>query len=572
MQREWMMSPAIGAGGARVLGRRQIEIGIALLALLPLALFVLYPLWTILRESLLHPDGHWGLDYYDLYIRDPHFRQALLNTLSVSFWATLATVVIAFGYAFALKRTQAPLKWLWHSVILLPLFAPSLIQALGVQFLLGRNGIVNRTLGTDFDIYGFWGILISNVLYGLPHAYLVLMVALTGADARLYDAAKMLGAGGLRQFLSVTLPGARYGILSAVFLGFAINISEFGNPMVLGGDYNVLATEIYNQVAGQANFHLGAVIGVLLLVPVLVSVVAEKWIARRQPPISAQATPYRPARSWRLDGAMLVFLGVVAIAIVAVMGVVIVASFMRLWPYNLSFTLQHYRLDVPGGYGALWVSLKMSLIAAAIGVVVATVGAMIVQRLSSRLRQVLYLASVVPAAVPGMVLGLGYVLAFNQPSIPVYWLYGSILLLSLCTVYHYHAQAFLIATTGLKQIDHGLQEASQVLGAGVLHTARHVTLPLISPAMASIGMFYFMHSMVTISALIFLVSPGTTPAAVSVLLLNDAGNWPQAAAFATIIMVTIVAVIGVAKALVWILGKARRSTVVRSSSSHVNYS
>ncbi|MDA3875943.1 MAG: ABC transporter permease subunit [Halothiobacillus sp.] len=534
------------------LGRGQIEILIALLAALPLALFVLYPLWTILRESIHHPDGHWGLDYYDLYIRDPHFRQTIFNTLNVSFWATMATVLIAFGYAYALKRTKAPAKWLWHSIILLPLFAPSLIQALGVQFLLGRNGVVNRYFGTDIDIYGFWGILISNVLYGLPHAYLVLSVALSGADARLYDAAKMLGAGGFKRFFSVTLPAARYGILSAVFLGFAINISEFGNPMVLGGDYNVLATEIYNQVAGQANFHLGAVIGVLLLLPVLVAVVAEKWISRRQITISAQATLYRPERSWRLDGPMLLFLGGIAIAIVAVMGVVVVASFTRLWPYNLSFSLQHYSLNVPGGYGALWVSLKMSLMAAAIGVVVATLGALIVQKLSSRLRQVLYLMSVVPAAVPGMVLGLGYVLAFNNPSIPVYWLYGTVLLLSILTVYHYHAQAFLIATTGLKQIDHGLQEASQTLGAGVLHTTRRVTLPLISPAMANIGMFYFMHSMVTISALIFLVAPGTTPAAVSVLLLNDAGNWPQAAAFATVIMVTIVAVIALVRGLVWL--------------------
>lgn len=561
------MAVSASRSGWRGLSRGQIEMGVVLLAVLPLGLFVLYPLWSILKESLLHPDGHWGMDYYDLYIRDPHFRQALFNTLTVSFWATLVTVLIAFGYAYALKRTRAPVKWLWHSVILLPLFAPSLIQALGVQFLLGRNGVVNRYFGTDFDIYGFWGILISNVLYGLPHAYLVLTVALSGADARLYDAAKMLGAGGGRQFFSVTLPAARYGILSAVFLGFAINISEFGNPMVLGGDYNVLATEIYNQVAGQANFHLGAVIGVLLLLPVLVSVVAEKWIARRQSTISAQATPFRPVRNWRLDGPLLIFLGSVAFVIVAVMGVVIVASFTRLWPYNLSFSLKHYHLDVPGGYGALWVSLKMSLMVAAIGVVVATVGAMVVQKLSTRLRQVLYLLSVVPAAVPGMVLGLGYVLAFNNPAIPVYWLYGSILLLSLCTVYHYHAQAFLIATTGLKQVDKGLHEAAQTLGSGVFHTARHVTLPLISPAMASIGLFYFMHSMVTISALIFLVSPGKTPAAVSVLLLNDAGNWPQAAAFATIIMATIILVVGGVKGVVWWMAKSAPRRAIQSISS-----
>ena len=530
-------------------GKFQLELLAVLAAALPLVAFVLYPLWTILRESVLTPDGDLSLAYFISYILDPHLQRTLFNTLNVSVCATLLTCAIAFGYAYALRRTAVPGKLLWHGVILLPLFAPSLIQALGVQFLLGRNGIVNRYFGTDIDIYGFWGILLSNVLYGLPHAYLVLSVALGAADARLYDAARLLGAGSLKRFISITLPTARYGILSALFLGFTINISEFGNPMVLGGDYNVLATEIYNQVAGQANFHLGAVIGVLLLFPVLLSVIAEKWIARHQYAISSQATPYLPARNWLIDGPMLVFLSTVTLSILAVMGVVVLASFTKLWPYNFGFTLKHYRIDVPGGYDTLWVSLKMSLATAAIGVVAATFVAMVVHKLSSRLRQVLYLLSVVPAAVPGMVLGLGYVLAFNNPDMPLYWLFGTIAMLSLCTVYHYHAQAFLIATTGLKQIDNSLNEASLTLGGGTLYTARHITLPLMRPTIANIGMFYFMHSMVSISALIFLVSPGLTPAAISILRMNDAGNWPEAAAFATLIMFTIIAVVLATKVL-----------------------
>lgn len=537
----------------------QLELLVTLAAALPLVIFVLYPLWTILRQSVQLPDGHWGLDYYINYINNPHLQTALFNTLNVSICATLATTIIAFAYAYAMLRTRVPGKALWQGIILLPLFAPSLIQALGVQFLLGRNGIINRYFGTDIEIYGFWGILLSNILYGLPHAYLVLSVSLGAADARLYEAAKLLGAGGFKRFLSVTLPTARYGIISALFLGFAINISEFGNPMVLGGDYNVLATEIYNQVVGQANFHLGAVIGVLLLFPVLLSVVAEKWLGRNQATmISSQATPYTPTKNWQVDGPMLAFLFIIALAILTVMGIVVVASLTKLWPYNLSFSLKHYLMDVPGGYNTLWVSLKMSLATAAIGVVMATFVAMVVHKLSSRFRQVLYLLSVIPAAVPGMVLGLGYVLAFNNPSMPLYWLYGSIALLSLCTVYHYHAQAFLIATTGLKQIDNSLGEASHTLGGGTLHTARHVTLPILRPTLANIGMFYFMHSMVSISALIFLVSPGLTPAAVSILRLNDAGNWPQAAAFATIIMITIIAVVIAAKILSSFAAKGRK--------------
>jgi len=549
-------SGASGNRGIRRAGLWRIEWLIALVAVVPLAVFVLYPLWTILSKSVLLPDGHLTLEYYLQYIRDPHFRQTLLNTLNVSLWATLLTTSIAFFYAYAMHRTRLPGKALWQAIVLLPLFAPSLIQALGLQFLLGRNGIVNRYFGTDIDIYGFWGILLSNALYALPHAYLVLSVSLRQSDGRLYEAAKLLGAGPVRRFFSVTLPSARYGILSAIFLGFAINISEFGNPMVLGGNYNVLATEIYNQVAGQANFHLGAVIGVLLLIPVLLTVLAEKWVSRRQAVVSSQATPFRPDRNGWWDAVNLALVSTISLAIIAVMAVVVVASFMKLWPYNLSFSLRHYRLDVPGGYGALWTSLEMSLLAAVIGVVMVTFGAAVVNRMTGRMRQVLYLMSVLPAAVPGMVLGLGYVLAFNNPEIPpLYWMFGTVFLLALSTVYHYHAQAFLIATTGLKQIDARLYEASAILGAGGLRTERQVTLPLIRPAMVSIGTFYFMHAMVTISALIFLVSPGVTPAAVSVLLLNDAGNWPQAAAFATAIMACIALIMLTSKSLVWLFGR-----------------
>ena len=136
------------------------------------------------------------------------------------------------------------------SVALLPLFAPSLVQALGILFLFGRNGVINRTFDLGIDIYGFWGIVIADVLYSFPHAYLILSAALAVADARLYESAKCW-AHGARMFRDITLPSTHYGIISATFVVFTIVITDFGNPMVIGGDFSVLATEIYNQVSGQ---------------------------------------------------------------------------------------------------------------------------------------------------------------------------------------------------------------------------------------------------------------------------------------------------------------------------------
>jgi iron(III) transport system permease protein len=153
----------------------------------------------------------------------------------------------------------------------------------------------------------------------------------------------------------------------------------------------------------------------------------------------------------------------------------------------------------------------------------------------------LYFLSILPAAVPGMVLGLGYILAFNDPANPVYVIYGTLIILAICNVYHYHAQGFLIATTSVKQISSTFDEASKCLGGSMLRSMRKITLPIMWPSIISIGIFFFMRSMVTLSAVIFLISPSTQLAAVSVLLIDDSGNHNQAAAFSVCIMAVVVA-------------------------------
>jgi len=314
--------------------------------------------------------------------------------------------------------------------------------------------------------------------------------------------------------------------------------------MVIGGDYGVLATEIYNQVSGQANFNLGAVIGMILLLPAAVAVIIERWVSRRQSAaISSGSVPLtiRPSRGF--DTVMLAFVVLVCLAVLTIIGIVIFVSFVKLWPYNMSLTLANYDVDVQGGYAPVWTSIWMSFLAAIIGVVMITTAAFVIQKLANRLTQFVYFLSILPAAVPGMVLGLGYIFAFNSPANPVYIIYGTVLLLAINTVYHYHAQGFLIATTSLKQISDTFDEASAMLGGGFLYTMRKITLPIIWPAMISLGVFFFMRAMVTLAAVIFLVNPSNNLAAVSVLLLDDAGETSQAAAFSTIIMAVVVGVL-----------------------------
>ncbi len=511
---------------------------------IPLILFVVVPLVAILRLSFVTPDG-LGLTNYVREFSNPKFSRIVANSFTVSMVTTLITVTLAYAFAWALRRTAMPLKRACGAIALLPLYAPSLVQALGILFLFGRNGIINRTFDLHIDIYGFWGIVIADVLYSFPHAFLILAAALAVADARLYESAKMLGAGSARMFRTITLPSTRYGIISAVFVVFTIVITDFGNPMVIGADFNVLATEIYNQVSGQGRMELGAVIGVVLLIPAAVAVIVEKLATRQHQAVIGEGShPLQLMPHKVRDRVALGFALIVCCAIVAIVAIVLIASFVQLWPYNMKLSLRHYRFEVQNGVAPLWTSIGVSLMAAGIGVIVTVAAGCLTRWLRPLQANLLYFLSVLPAAVPGMVLGLGYIFAFNHPGNPLEVLYGTLLILALCNVYHYHAQGYLIATTSIGQLSRVFDETSMCLGAGKLRTLRAVILPIAGPAIVSIGVFFFVRSMVTLSAVIFLVTPSTQLAAVSVLLLDDSGNQNQAAAFSVCIMLVVAVALG----------------------------
>ena len=531
--------PHVAATTRRVDVDRLQKTIVGMAILLPLLVFVVVPLWSILRLSFATPGG-FGVDNYARYFASAKFGRIVGNSLSVAALATLVTVVLAYAFAYSLQRSACRWRAGFAAAAMLPLYAPSLVQALGILFLFGRNGLINRTFDLGIDIYGFWGIVIADVLYSFPHAFLILTAALAHADARLYESARMLGAGNARIFGTVTLPTTRYGLISAAFVVFTIVITDFGNPMVIGADYSVLATEIYNQVSGQGHMELGAVVGVVLLVPAALAVLVERWITRHShASLSESSQPLQIEPDARRDRIAFVYCCVVASAIVAIVLVVAVASVVTLWPYNMRMSLRHYHFDVQNGLAPLWTSIGVSLMAAAIGIVATIAAASVTRMLRPASAQIFYFLSILPAAVPGMVLGLGYILTFNDPRNPLEILYGTLLILAICNVYHYHAQGFLIANTAMNQISKVFDEASTCLGADFLRTLRSVVLPIITPAIVSIGVFFFVRSMVTLSAVIFLVTPATQLAAVSVLLLDDAGNQNQAAAYSICIMAVV---------------------------------
>ena len=257
-----------------------------------LTITIVLPLYTMLVKSVQDEDGAFvGLLNFYKYFEDPALVGSLGNTFFVSILGAVITLLIAFLYSYALTRTRMPGRQVFKAIALIPLLAPSLLSGLSLVYLFGNQGIFKWVLFGN-DIYGPIGIVIGEVFFALPHAVMIISTALATSDQRLYEAAESLRASPSRIFRTVTLPGCRYGLISAGFVIFTLIFTDFGVPKVIGGSYNVLATDVYRQVIGQFNFQMGAVVGLFLLFPAVISFAVDRLVQRKQVALlSARAVP-----------------------------------------------------------------------------------------------------------------------------------------------------------------------------------------------------------------------------------------------------------------------------------------
>jgi len=539
-----------------------------------LTFFMLYPVYDICKLSF-YREGVFTLKNYVAYFNNPRVFRSLTNSLYVSMVTMVITTVLAFFFAYGLTRTTIGGKGIFYTISTFPLIAPSIIQGLALILLFGRNGLVTRyLLQTGWNIYGATGIIAAECLYCFPNALFILYTTLSAVDTRLDEAAQSLGASALKTFCKVTLPSAKYGIASAAVLVFNLTITDFGVPVVIGGNYNVLATEIYQQVIGMQRFDLGATISVILLIPSVGAFLLNYYLTKKSYAlISGQARPFlqpsRPFKKW----AFTIYCWIPCTFILIVFASVFLGSFVKTWPYDFSLTLRHYDFPSLGGHAPLWTnfwtsvlkgewqsiiaykyapiwnSLWISILVAIGGASLTLLAGYIVEKKKPKGDQVLYTLSVLPAAIPGTVMGLGYILAFNKP---YFFIYGTFWIIIINIIICNFTLGILSSIANLKQIDKSIEEAAVSLGANPVTTFTRIVFPLTKAAFFSNMAFFFMRSMTTISAVIFLISAKVKLAAIEIIFLDIDGRTASANAMCTII---IVIVVGMLVAMRLITGK-----------------
>ncbi|KHK00629.1 putative 2-aminoethylphosphonate ABC transporter permease subunit [Desulfovibrio sp. TomC] len=542
---------------------RRIRTLLLLGVVLWLGLAVVLPLGQLLAKSLYDGnDAFVGLANFRAYFANPALSRSLANSLRVALATTALAVPLGFAFAYGLTRTAMPGKGFFRGLAMAPLFAPTLLYGITLIYLFGRKGLVttgffgffSRVLGVDagcdIGLYGPVGIVISETIFTFPQAMLILSIALRTTDARLYEAARSLGASPARIFFTVTLPGVKYGLLSAVFVCFILSFTDFGAPKVVGGPYNVLATDIYKHVIGQQNFAMGATVGVVLLFPTLLAFFLDRLAQRRQASlIVARAVPLPPCQTIWVNRLYFVFCSCIAFLLITFLATALFASLVRVWPYDLSLSLRHFRFgDMGGGgYAALGNSMAMAVLSAVIGTAATFGSAYLVEKTqgASALRQTAYFLAMVPLALPGLVIGLAYIFFFNAPGWrlagvdlpnPVHWLYGTMGILVLANVVHFYSVCFLTATTALKQLDKEFEAVSESMAVPFYKTFWRVTVPVCLPAVLEIAQFLFVNAMATVSAVIFLYSADIPLASVAVANMDDAGDTAPAAAMSVCIV------------------------------------
>ncbi len=532
---------------------RDPGLAVAVLVILAsLVMFIVYPLASVIIVSV-RPQSAWSLSVFSEVFRSAYLRQAFLNSLFMSALTAVIGTLLGFLFAFAVTRADVPMRRFFNAIAIIPVISPPFIGALSIIMLFGNNGLVTWSLLgiTNFPIYGFNGLIFAQTLTFFPVAYLTLKGVLESINPVLEDAALDLGGTRFKVFLKVTLPLAMPGIAGALLIVFIETLADFGNPLILAGSrFPILSVQAYLQITGMYDLPKGAVLSVMLLVPSLLAYVVQKyWIARKRY-VTVTGKPTSSSMKIVSPGARIVLTllcSIVALLVLLVYVAILWGAFARVWGYDNRLTFDHFRYVFGVGFKAVRDTLAIAGMSTPVSGLLGMVIAFLVMRRRFPGRKFMEFSSMLSFAVPGTVIGIGYILAFNHKP---FALTGTLLILLLNFVFRYIPVGIESGMAVLRQIDPSIEEAAVDLGADARTTFTRITLPMIVPAYFSGLVFAFVRAMTAVSAAIFLVSSRWNLMTVQIMSQVESGNLGAAAAFSVILVLVVMTAI---VAIRWIL-------------------
>ena len=506
--------------------RREPVLLLALLAVVALVLtFIVYP-----QVQVVIAPGPSG--YVD-FLQGGTWIGPLRNSVEVTLLSTTTAVLLGFVYAYAMVYSHMPWKPFFHVIGILPLLSPPFVVAASYLLLFGPRGIVTYgVFGQSpiiFGLFGIWGV--QTIAY-FPFAYQLIADVLSRSDARMEQAARNLGAGPWRVFWTVTLPLSRPGLGAAILTTAIYVLEDFGNPQIIGGIFTVLPTQAYSLISGFGDFTSAAAVSTILLLLALGLYVAKIRLdgGRAFVTVSGRASSMpRPPVPLGLSAACFVACLALAALLVLVYGTLVVSAFTAVFPTNLTFTVRHFEFVATGTNGdALRNTLTFSVVAAAFSAVFALFAGWLVQRGTWPGRGALDFLLIMPAAIPGIFFGIGYLTAFNQAWLD--WVNRGWLII-IAMIFWNIPVGYQAAVAGLRQVDRSLDEAATSLGASKLRGFRDVLVPMLGGSLRVGFVTTFVRAVTTLSVVIFLFTPATTVATIRIYQLVNDLNWGGATAF-----------------------------------------
>ena len=505
-----------------------------------LVLLVIFPLVRMFTQ--MTPDD------LSAVIKSPVFSEALINSVVLSAIATAISVILALILAFSIVRTGIKWKGMWNVILTLPMLIPSISHGMGLIILFGGNGILKNLLGLQNSIYGNVGIVVGSVMYAFPVAYIMLADVLKYQDTSIYDAADILGIGKVRQFLRLTLPYLARPLAAATFSSFAMIVTDYGVPLMIGGKVKTLSLLMYQEVIGQLQFGRGCVYGLFLIIPAVIAFVCDLLNKERGGTSFVKASTEREAGKLKNGGAYAVAVLVSLLALLPIAAFVILA-FAKSYPSDMTVTLKNFTDTMErGGLKYFTNSLVIALLTATAGTVLSYACAYLTSRMKSSVSRVIHMLVLAFMAIPGIVLGLSYVTTFSGSA-----LYGTLFIIVMVNTAHFMSSPYLMMYNSFGKMNGNLEAVGATLGISRMRMIKDVFVPQSLSTIVEMFTYLFVNCMMTISAVSFLATVDTKPISLMINQFEAQRQYECAAVVSILILVAniiIKAVSGTAKTII----------------------